>query len=296
MANQEDIKQRNWLRYTKLYFVISFIFLVSGVYAIFSWGLPLGLDFVGGAIVDYKIQNGEQIDSLKDKFEEIKIQIEQVQTSEDRLSIKTRTLNNDEQKLIFEIAKDLGIEQLSLQNVGPSVAPEMIKKTAIAIIMAGGGILFWVAIQFKKIIFGIAAILATAHDTTILIGSFAILGKFFDAKIDFLFVTAVLTTLSFSVHDTIVVFDRVREIQNKHGGEIENVVNRAVTETMRRSIINSLTIIIMLVSLVVFGGATIRWFATALLIGAIAGTYSSPFVAAPLYVKLSRLQKKLKKK
>ena len=133
------------------------------------------------------------------------------------------------------------------------------------------------------------------HDTLMLIGGFSILGHFFGAEIDFLFVTAALTILSFSVHDTIVVFDRIREKQKKEGGELINVVNSAITETMNRSLNNSFTIIFMLLSLVLLGGDTIRWFAIALLIGTISGTYSSPFVAVPLLITWERLEKKFKK-
>ncbi len=288
---------KNWLKYNKVYFAISAIVISAGVYAMSAWGLPLGLDFTGGAVIDYKITNPEQKEQLETKFKEANIEIAQLLTSgEDRLVVKTKSLDDIKQKKVAEIATSLEIEQLSLQNVGPTIGPELIKKTLIAIALAGSAILLWVALQFKRITFGVSAILATIHDTLVLIGAFSILGHFFGAEIDFLFVTAVLTTLSFSVHDTIVVFDRIREIQRKHGGEINDVANRAVTETMRRSIINSLTIIIMLVTLVIFGGDTIRWFAVALLIGAISGTYSSPFVAVPLYVTLDKLQRKFSKK
>lgn len=286
----------NWLKYTKVYFAVSAIVIVAGLYAIFNWGLPLGLDFTGGAVIDYRLDSSKK-EALEKKFSEVNIEVAQLQTSgDDRLLIKTRSLSAGEQQKIADFPKELEIEQLSLQNVGPTVGPELIKKTLIAIALAGSAILLWVAVQFKKLTFGISAILATLHDTLVLIGSFAIFGHFFGAEIDFLFVTAVLTTLSFSVHDTIVVFDRIREIGKKHGGEVGDVVNRAVTETMRRSIINSLTIIIMLVTLVIFGGDTIRWFAVALLVGAISGTYSSPFVAVPLYVVLEKLQRKFKRK
>jgi len=127
------------------------------------------------------------------------------------------------------------------------------------------------------------------------IGSFAIWGHFFKAEIDFLFVTALLTTLSFSVHDTIVVYDRIRESQKRYGGEIEDLANKALSETMVRSLNNSFTIMFMLIALVLMGGTTTVWFATALLIGTVLGTYSSPFVAVPLLVTWSKIEKRIKK-
>lgn len=286
----------NWFKYKNVYFAISALAVASGLYAVFSWGLPLGLDFTGGAVIEYKLDSSKK-EALEKKFAEANIEVAQQQTSgDDRLLVKTKSLSAEEQQKIASFPDELAVEQLSLQNVGPTVGPELIKKTLIAIALAGGAILLWVATQFKKLTFGISAILATLHDSLVLMGSFAIFGHFFGAEIDFLFVTAVLTTLSFSVHDTIVVFDRIREIGRKHGGEVAGVANRAVSQTMRRSIVNSLTIIIMLTTLVIFGGDTIRWFAVALLVGAISGTYSSPFVAVPLYVLLEGLQRKFKKK
>jgi len=132
------------------------------------------------------------------------------------------------------------------------------------------------------------------HDSFILIGSYSILGHFFGAEVDFLFVTALLTTLSFSVHDTIVVFDRIREIGKGDREATPDVANRALTETMVRSLNNSFTIIFMLMALLLLGGTTIKWFAVALLVGTILGTYSSPFVAVPLLVTWDTLTDLLK--
>lgn len=296
MTKNEN-KYFNWLNYTKLYLIISIVVIGSGVIAILKSGLPLGLDFTGGANISYRVTDNSQKDTIADKLAEKGIVVDSTLASgNDRVIFKTKALDAEKQKVTEDIASELGIERLELQNVGPSVGPELIKKTITAMLFAAVAILLWVASQFKKFAFGLAAILAMLHDSLVLVGSFAIFGILFGAEINFLFVTALLTTLSFSVHDTIVVFDRIREVQKKHGGEINSVVNRAISETMRRSIINSLTIIIMLVALAVFGGDTIRWFAVALLVGAISGTYSSPFVAVPLYVYLGKLQKKLIRK
>ena len=172
----------------------------------------------------------------------------------------------------------------------------MVKKTGYAIALAAGLILFWIAYQFKSFVFGLSAIFAMFHDTFILVGSFALFGYLWGAEVDFLFVTALLTTLSFSVHDTIVVFDRIRELQKKEGYEVhEEVANRALTETMVRSLNNSFTIMFMLVALIILGGVTIKWFAVALLVGTILGTYSSPFVAVPLLITINKKIKSDKK-
>lgn len=180
--------------------------------------------------------------------------------------------------------------EVRFETVGPTLGRELLRKTIFAIILAAGGILAYVAWQFKDRKFGICAILAMFHDSLILIGSFSLLGHYLGVEVDTLFVTAVLTILSFSVHDTVVVYDRIRESQKTDAkASFESLVNKAVTETLVRSLNNSLTIIFMLVALFLLGGETIKWFVTALLIGTIAGTYSSTFTAAPLLVVWEKL-------
>ena len=151
------------------------------------------------------------------------------------------------------------------------------------------------AYQFKSIKFGISATLATLHDSLVLLGMFSLFGHFFGAEVDFLFVTAMLTILSFSVHDTIVVYDRIRESQKKFSGNIYELANKALSETMVRSLNNSFTIMFMLIALILMGGETVKWFSVALLVGTISGTYSSPFVAVPILVTWDEIQKKFKK-
>lgn len=265
----------NWMRYRIVYFAISAAFLSAGIFSLFKWGLNLGIDFTGGVITEYKLQNGE------------------IETK--KFGIKS----SDEIDKIRTDYKNQNAIELRFETVGPSIGPELIKKTFYALGVSAGLILIWVAIQFKSIKFGVSAILAMIHDSLVLVGGFSLLGHFFGIEIDFLFVTAVLTILSFSVHDTIVVYDRIREKQKKYdpslGSDIKLIANSALTETMVRSLNNSFTIIFMLLSLVLLGGDTVKWFAVALLIGTISGTYSSPFVAVPILVTWEELEKKLKK-
>jgi preprotein translocase subunit SecF len=264
-----------WMKYRLVYFLLSTILLVSGIFGLVRWGLNLGIDFTGGVVAEYKVVTDKSADG------NIK-------------SYKYPPMSDEEIEKIRTELKQTG-EELRFETVGPSIGPELVEKTVYALAISALLILFWVTIQFKSLKFGVSAILAMLHDSIILIGGFSILGHFFAAEVDFLFVTAVLTILSFSVHDTIVVFDRIREKQKKEGGELTDTVNSAITETMTRSLNNSFTIIFMLLSLVLLGGDTIKWFAIALLIGTISGTYSSPFVAVPILVTWDNLQKKLKK-
>lgn len=261
-----------WMRYRLLYFLISTIVIGVGIYSYFSWGFKVGIDFTGGIVAEYKFSDGQ-----------------------DRV-FKYGLLSREESEKVREDFKKQGATEVRFENVGPAIGPELIKKTIYALAISAGLILLWIAYQFKSIKFGISATLATLHDSLVLLGSFSLLGHFFGTEIDLLFVTAMLTVLSFSVHDTIVVYDRIRESKKKFTGSTYELANKAISETMVRSLNNSFTIIFMLVALILMGGETTKWFAVALLIGTISGTYSSPFVAVPILVTWDEMEKKLKNK
>ena len=261
------------MRYRLIYLAISLTVIGAGVFGLFTWGLSLGIDFTGGTILEYRLPDGGT-----------KI-------------IRSSLIDETKREEIKE-------EIVRFENVGPAIGPELIKKTVYALAISALAILLWIAYQFKSIKFGISATLATLHDSLVLLGSFSLLGHFAGAEVDFLFVTAMLTILSFSVHDTIVVYDRIRESQKKFGlrpggaygpeGGMLGLANWAVSETMVRSLNNSFTIIFMLVALVLLGGETVRWFAVALLIGTVSGTYSSPFVAVPILVTWDEIEKRFR--
>jgi len=176
-------------------------------------------------------------------------------------------------------------EQRSLTTIGAVVSSDLISQAIILILVGSVGILSWITYRFRDVKFGVTALIALVHDVIVVIGTFAILGTFFNVEIDALFVTAMLTVIGFSVHDTIVVFDRVRENKARHAGEpIDAIVNHSVLQTFGRSIMTSLTVVLTLLALFLFGGAAISDFILALLIGIVSGTYSSIFVASPLLV------------
>jgi preprotein translocase subunit SecF len=256
----------NWMKFRYVYFAISIVFIAVGIFSIFKWGFKIGVDFTGGVVIEEKFEDGR------------------TQT------FKYGQLSDTELSKIREDFKNQKAVETRFENVGPVVGPELIKKTITALIISASLILVWVAYQFKSIKFGVSATIATFHDLLILLGGLSLLGHFFGAELDFLFVTAMLTVLSFSVHDTIVVYDRIREMQKKEKGRsIEDLANEALSQTMVRSLNNSFTIIFMLLALILMGGESVRWFSVALLIGTISGTYSSPFVAVPILVTWDKL-------
>jgi preprotein translocase SecF subunit len=170
-------------------------------------------------------------------------------------------------------------------TVGPIVSSELIQQAVLLILFGSLGILIWIGIRFGSIKFGATALAALLHDVIVVVGTFAILGTIFGVQIDALFVTAMLTVIGFSVHDTIVVYDRIRENKTRHAGEpFDQIVNHSILQTFGRSINTSLTVVVTLTALLFFAGASIHYFVLALLIGIISGTYSSIFNASPLLV------------
>lgn len=290
----------NLMRFRKIYFLISLTFLIPGVISLFLFGLKPAIDFTGGSLLELQFAEQNETVLQEDDFKNTLSQFYEanvIQSSgENKMIIKGKEISNQEKdELITNLNQSYGsLEVLRFETVGPILGAELLRKTLVAVFLVASIITFYVWKQFSELKYGLCAVLAMLHDSLILIGAFSLLGHFFDVEVDVLFVTALLTTLSFSIHDTIVVYDRIRELKRKHPRSgLEEIANAAVLETLSRSINNSMTIIIMLLSLVVLGGDTIRWFSVALLIGAITGTYSSTFTAVPLLLEVH--QRKLSK-
>lgn len=285
----------NFMKYRWLYVVLSLVIIVPGLFTVVTRGLKLGVDFTGGTLLEMRIDTPDKdqgTEKARSIVEYQQIGIGSIQTSgEHTYLFKLPTLEKDQyDKLRTAFSSEFGNwTEVRYETVGPTLGAELLKKTFIASLVAISGILLYVAWAFKNVRYGISAIIALVHDVLVVISIFALLGQWKGVEVDSLFVTAVLTTMSFSVHDTIVVFDRIRELIKKQGNHsFEHTVNQALTETMTRSLNNSLTIIFMLLALVLLGGDSIRWFAVALLVGTITGTYSSPFVATPVLYSLSK--------
>lgn len=286
----------NFLKYKFIYFTLSAILVLSSLVSLFIWGLQPSIDFTGGTLIEYQLDQDFQLDQVRNALSESEIKISSIQTvNQQRILIKTENISQEKSQSLTElINKNLNISAVQdrFETIGPTLGRELLIKTIYAVVLTALFILGYVAWTFRNIQFGVSAILAMLHDSLILLGSFAILGHFYNVEVDILFVTAVLTTLSFSVHDTVVVYDRIRESLKKHSqASFEDIANKSLTETMSRSINNSMTIIFMLAALLLLGGATIKWFVLALLIGTITGTYSSPFVAVPLLVIFNKFKK-----
>jgi preprotein translocase subunit SecF len=303
----------NYMKYWWVYALISSLVIIPGTVSLIRNGLKPSIDFTGGTLLEIALPPGSPI--TKDIIEQstpdgIAISSLQV-TGANTYLIRMKPITKDQNEQFKEqiasrsglitasvsakLAVGQNLKELRFETVGPILGQELLNKTYIAVILASLLILAYVAYRFNELKYGVSAILAMFHDTLVLIGVFSLLGYFAHVEVDTLFVTAVLTTLSFSVHDTIVVYDRIRESKRKFPSVNQvTLINKSVTETMTRSINNSMTIIFMLLALLMFGGVTIKWFVLALLIGTITGTYSSPFVAGPLLVAWDKIFKRKK--
>lgn len=295
------MKSINFVRYIKFYFALSGIVIGIGIFSLLRWGLQPAIDFVGGSLAQVHIEPGSgdiSEDSLREHLLEERIEAHSIQKAGDNVwIIRTKAQDGDVQDKILRSLSTLGkTEMVRFESVGPTLGRELLIKTLYGIILASLGIMMYLAWRFQGKEFGISAILAMIHDSLVVIGMFSLLGHFSGVEIDTLFVTALLTVLSFSVHDTIIVYDRIRENLHrfpKHA--FEDIVNQSINETMGRSLKNSLAIIFVLSALTILGGQTIKYFSLALLIGTITGTYSSPFTAVPLLVVWERWKQKKKK-
>ncbi len=231
---------------------------------------------------------------IRNAFGEQSVDIVTLQPSEKSIVIRTRQINEKQNTaLISDIKKDLpDIKQESFETIGPAVGGETTQNALKALALASLLIVLYIAWSFRSVPkptsswkFGICAIITLLHDILVLVGIFSLLGHFYGVEIDSLFITALLTVIGFSVHDTIVVFDRIRENLRKSVGlPFEQIVNDSILQTIVRSLNTSFTTMLVLFTLLIFGGDSLRWFIAALLIGIGVGTYSSIFNAAPLLV------------
>ncbi len=286
-------------RYTKLYLIISLLVISSGIFSIVKYGYNVSIDFTGGTLIQYKTapntkletnQLNSLVTSFKSELVDHKLSPDGVLTL--RLS-KFEDAQEPTLRSKLEKLANAPVKLSSLESVGPTIGADAIRKTLIAAACGVLVILSYIFYSFRKMSFAVAAVVALLHDIAVVLGVYSIISHFFGAPLDTLFVTALLTTMSFSVHDTIVIFDMIRdELRRGKGGSITDLADHAVTSTMVRSLNNSLTIIFMLFSLVLLGGTSIRYFAIALLIGTVTGVYSSPFVATPVMIWLERRRNK----
>lgn len=277
------------------FFGLSLLVILPGLIALLVWGLPLGIDFTGGSLLELRFPSGAVPASAKvvQLYLDAGVADPVVQSvGTDGLLIRSKAMEDAVKGTIVdalsvEAGADVVVQRF--ESVGPAVGEEVAERAGLAVAVAAVGIMLYISYAFRRVEnafrYGVAAIIAMLHDVLVVIGIEAILGHFLGWEADSLFLTALLTVIGFSVHDTIVVFDRIRENRRLHRRlPYETLVNHSIVQTLDRSINTQLTVMFTLLALLLFGGATTHHFVTILLIGVFSGTYSSVFNAAQILV------------
>lgn len=295
------------IKYRKIFYAISGILIAMSVAALFIWGLNLGIDFKGGAIIEVSYsEERPEIATIKENLDKLSLGNYSLQPAgDDSYILKGRAVNDAERPLLveaFSLKNTKKIEIKRFNSVGPILGKEAATKSIISIFIVIFCIVIFITFAFRKVSkpvsswkYGFIAVIALLHDVLVPTGVFAVLGHYYGYEIDTLFVTALLVVLGFSVHDTIVVFDRVRENLSSSRGSRENksfdkIVGESVSQTFARSINTSLTTVLALIALYIFGAESTRHFSLVLIIGIATGTYSSIFIGSPLLVTFEKWQ------
>jgi len=293
----------NIMKYRKWYYIFTLTLIVPCLISLSVFGLKLSVDFTGGTQIEIegtKDQSKVREIALASKFENPNITV-----TDKGLLLKTKAVNEENIKNFNKELKGVkGAQEVAIETVGPSISKEITQSAFISIILASILIIVYVAYAFRRVPkparsfeFGVIAIIALLHDTIILLGVFSILGRLYNIEVDPLFITATLTVIGFSVHDTIVIFDRTRENLIKGTSEsFEELVNRSNVQTLPRDISTTFLVWIIILVMYLFGGESIKYFLLALLVGIAAGTYSSIFLAAPLLITWQNFKVKRKLK
>jgi preprotein translocase subunit SecF len=279
-----------------LYFAISLLIIIPGIISLGVWGLHPSIDFTGGSYLELKFDSPKEPlmpGEIQGMMAKMGFESALVQTSTDgtTLFIRTTEMSNEEKNALeAKLGERYGkfVEE-QFTSIGPSVGKEVTQRATYAVVAAAVAILLYITYAFRSVSnpfrYGTCAIIAMVHDILVTVGVFSILAHFFGWQMDALFLTALLTVIGFSVHDTIVVFDRIREnMRYMRGIPFEKVVNHSILQTLDRSINTQLTVLFTLTALSVFGGISTRHFVLTMLIGILSGTYSSIFNASPLLV------------
>jgi len=286
------------IKHKSVFLTFSAILVLASVVGIGLFGLQRGIDFTGGSLWQVQFEDSAITQSeLKNFFQEqydLDVTIASGQKTPGNFSIKLKEINeNIHQEYSGKLQAEFGeFEELSFQSIGASIGKELTDRALWAFAINLLAITLYVAYAFRKVSYpvsswkyAITTLVTLFHDAILPIGAFAFLGHYLGVEIDTNFIVAILVVVGFSVHDTIVVFDRIRENVRRSNSKLENfdaLVNRSVNETIARSINTSLTLIVVLVALYLFGAPSLANFILVILIGTIAGTYSSIFVASPM--------------
>ena len=285
----------SFIKHKRIYFTFSIILILVSALALTIYGLEWGIDFTGGSILELNYKEGRpSISEVKESLNDFDLGDARVQFSGDEgIMIRTKDISEEvHQQVILKLREGGSLEELKFEKIGPIMGKELKQKTTLVAILSIIAILLYITIAFGRVSrpiaswqYGIASLIALSHDVLIPLGMFAVLGKLYGVQITIPVITALLTVIGYSINNTVVVFDRVREnLIRDRKSDFRDIVDKSLNETLTRSLNTSLTTLFVLFAIYFFGGETLRYFSLALITGLICGTYSSLFLAAPLLV------------
>lgn len=294
----------NIIQRRKIWFIFSGLLIIGSIFSLSLWGLRLSIDFTGGSLLEIEFKNGRpDLSELTKTIEPLQLEHAPIQpTGKQDIILRTKLLDDETRQNLLKTLKDKygEIEEKRFESIGPIIGKELARKTIYALMVALVCMILYVAWAFRKVSkdisswkFGVCALLALVHDVLITCGFFSILGHFLHIEVGVLFIVALLIILGYSINDTIVIFDRIREnlIYAKEES-FEATVNKSVNQCLARSINTSSTTLFVILAIYLFGGAVIQNFVLALMLGVGFGTYSSIFIASPLLVAWQRREKR----
>lgn len=297
-----------FIKYTNLWLTITILVIVLSCFSLFKYGLKYGIDFTGGSLLEVSFSGSRPTaDSVKPILEELGLKESVVQGSgEQKFIIRTNFLTEDQHQLVLRQMREKfqtpenTIHEERFETIGSAISSQLRQRAIWAIILVNLGIIAYMAYAFRRVSrpvaswkYGVLAVVAQAHDVLLVLGIFALLGHFRGLEVGVDFVVALLTVIGFSVMDTIVVYDRIREnLSHRAGDSFAETVNNGLNQTLMRSINTTMTVLLPMLALYFLGGSTIHSFALALLIGMASGTYSSIFIASPLLVLVEKWQRR----
>jgi len=289
------------VKYRFIWFLISLVIIIPGLISIFTNGFKRGIDFAGGSLLELRLEQpadaeGEDLPFVREAMELYGIEGSAQEFGEGNYLIRTDPLSNESKNNFYARLRDYFevVEENRFESIDPTIGAETVRRAILAVVLATMAVLLYIAYAFRRLPkpatawkFSLATVIALIHDILIILGAFSLLGAYYGVEVNALFVTAVLTLVGYSVHDTIVTFDRIREnLKQDAGSTFTEIADKSVLETITRSLNTSFTLVFVILALLVFGGATLYSFMLALLIGVVAGTYSSIFIATPVLVML----------
>ena len=293
----------HFTKYSTIYYIFSGVLIIAAIAALIVFGLKFGIEFTGGSTMEINFTSqrpaNEQITKALASFNLGEITVQP--TGSNGVVLQFKGIDEaTHQKVLTELGKLSAVEEKSFQYIGPSIGQELKSKTEIAIALALIAITLYIAFAFRKVSrpvaswkYGVTSLVALFHDVLIPLGIFSLLGKFYGVEITIPIIAALLTILGFSVHDTIVIFDRIREnILHRGMSQFQETVDHSLNQTVGRSISTVVTVLLVMASLFLFGGETLKWFSLALIIGITSGAYSSIFIASPLLVSWKKWDEK----